>query len=262
MSLSYTIPVAGSTLNSIADPEVATALGSILTWANGGIAGADLSPAAGITLTQLASGVARLIPTVINANTTASDGHCYIAQSACQVTLPAAPTAGAMVAVIAGSAAITGAAPVIVVPAASQGIYGVGMLPAAPNLTLGTAGAFVRLCFDGTNWAIVAGQQDTGWHSNTGTAPAPGVARVVGDRAYGRIPMVPGAGSTSYENGTVGNPLGVVPTYMSMWCGFPNTGAPLSVALATFTAASFTPILIATSGMAAGTYDVYYEMRA
>lgn len=45
MSLSYTVPVAGSTLNSIADPEVATALSTILNWANGNIQPDDIAAA-------------------------------------------------------------------------------------------------------------------------------------------------------------------------------------------------------------------------
>lgn len=259
MSLSYTIPVAGSTLNSIADPEVATALGSILTWANGGIQGGDLSPSAAILRSQLAGGFGNLAVTIAAGSTNAQDGKLYVVTAgSTTITLPT-PTANATVGVIA-NAGQTGTTPTTVAASAGK-INGLGVA-AATSVRLGTVGAMVILVGDGTNWNIVGGEQDTGWYANTGTAPAPGVARVVGDRAYGRIPMVPGAGSTSYENGTVGNPLGVVPTYMSMWCGFPNTGAPLSVALATFTAASFTPILIATSGMAAGTYDVYYEMRA
>ena len=36
-TLAYTVPVPGSDLNSIADPEIATALTSIKAWANGNI---------------------------------------------------------------------------------------------------------------------------------------------------------------------------------------------------------------------------------
>lgn len=42
-TLTYTVPVAGSTLNSVADPEVATALSSILTWAAGDIDGTNVA---------------------------------------------------------------------------------------------------------------------------------------------------------------------------------------------------------------------------
>lgn len=42
-SLSYTVPVAGSTLNSTADPEIATALTAILAWAGGNIDGTNVA---------------------------------------------------------------------------------------------------------------------------------------------------------------------------------------------------------------------------
>jgi hypothetical protein len=42
-SISYTIPTAGSTLNSIADPEIASALQTLLTWANGNVDGANVA---------------------------------------------------------------------------------------------------------------------------------------------------------------------------------------------------------------------------
>lgn len=42
-TLSYTVPVAGSTLNSVADPEVATALTTILTWSGGNIDGTNVA---------------------------------------------------------------------------------------------------------------------------------------------------------------------------------------------------------------------------
>lgn len=42
-TITYTIPTAGSTLNSIADPQVSTALQTILTWANGNIDAVNLS---------------------------------------------------------------------------------------------------------------------------------------------------------------------------------------------------------------------------
>lgn len=44
-TISYTIPTAGSTLNSIADPEIATALQTLLTWANGNVDAVNLSAA-------------------------------------------------------------------------------------------------------------------------------------------------------------------------------------------------------------------------
>ena len=46
-TLAYTVPVPGSDLNSIADPEIATALTSIKTWANGSIDGTNVTPLTG-----------------------------------------------------------------------------------------------------------------------------------------------------------------------------------------------------------------------
>jgi hypothetical protein len=42
-SFTYTVPVAGSDLNSIADPQIATALSTILTWGNGNVDSANIS---------------------------------------------------------------------------------------------------------------------------------------------------------------------------------------------------------------------------
>src|SRR5690242_4980410 len=42
-TLSYTVPVAGTDLNSVADPEISTALNSILTWAGGNIDGTNVA---------------------------------------------------------------------------------------------------------------------------------------------------------------------------------------------------------------------------
>lgn len=55
-TLSYTVPVAGSTLNSIADPEVSTALTSIETWANGNIDSTNLAAATSQSASVNASG--------------------------------------------------------------------------------------------------------------------------------------------------------------------------------------------------------------
>ena len=42
-TLSYTVPVAGTDLNSVADPEISTALNSVLTWANGNVDNTNVS---------------------------------------------------------------------------------------------------------------------------------------------------------------------------------------------------------------------------
>jgi microcystin-dependent protein len=50
-TISFVVPVAGTDLNSVADPEISTALTTILTWANGNI---DASNVSSSFLTQLA----------------------------------------------------------------------------------------------------------------------------------------------------------------------------------------------------------------
>jgi hypothetical protein len=53
---------------------------------------------------------------------------------------------------------------VVTVTASSGVIYGVGLTSSgAASLKLGTPGAFVILYDDGTNYEVVAGEQDTGW---------------------------------------------------------------------------------------------------
>ena len=50
-TLSYTVPTPGSTLNQIADPEIATALTSILNWSvniDSGNVTSTFAPAAGV----------------------------------------------------------------------------------------------------------------------------------------------------------------------------------------------------------------------
>lgn len=45
-TISYTVPVAGTDLNSVADPEIATALTTLLTFANGNVDVVNLSATA------------------------------------------------------------------------------------------------------------------------------------------------------------------------------------------------------------------------
>jgi hypothetical protein len=54
-TISYTIPVPGTDLNSVADPEIATALTTLLTLVNGNIDTNNISPIAAITAAQVAA---------------------------------------------------------------------------------------------------------------------------------------------------------------------------------------------------------------
>jgi hypothetical protein len=166
-SFTYAIPVPGTDMNSIADPEIATALNTLLTWGNGNIDTNNLSSAAGITFAQLAAGAGQLKPAVATGTTTAGVGRLYVVPSGAPftITLPTA-TAGATVGVIA-QANVAGTAQVTIAGTGGALIYGVGTIGAggAASILLGTLGAGVILQADGTNWFIIGGQQDTGWVS-------------------------------------------------------------------------------------------------
>jgi hypothetical protein len=79
------------------------------------------------------------------------------------VTLPAPSTANLVIGVISVNG--TGAAP-CTVSTPSGHILGPGVAASATSILLGSAGAFVVLVSDGTNWNIVAGAQDSGWLAN------------------------------------------------------------------------------------------------
>lgn len=149
-TLSYTIPTPGSTLNSVADPEVATALQTLLTWANGNIDASNISPA---------SGYARLVYRTASSNTTVSPGDWTSVAAGVTVTLPAPTTANQLVAISAFGTGPSGSNPVTV---SGTNIYGVGLI-AASSFKLGTPMASVLLQSDGANWQMVSGRQDTGW---------------------------------------------------------------------------------------------------
>lgn len=125
-----------------------------------------------------------LIPASVSTNTTALSGQAIITtgSSAVTVTLPT-NTKGAMVAVMNRS---TGGTTV-----SGSNIQGTG-LSSASSFPLGTVGASAVLLADGTNWNIIAGQQDTGWVALTpgtsitaSTSPV-AAARLVGDKVYYR----------------------------------------------------------------------------
>jgi hypothetical protein len=107
----------------------------------------------------------QLAPRFTISSITANPGDLVIPTAVpITITLPT-PAGGSMVAVEAPGGA-TGAAPVTVAPHASESIYGAG-LNANVSFLLGTPGVSVVLVADGTNWRIVAGQQDTGWVAPT-----------------------------------------------------------------------------------------------
>ena len=115
---------------------------------------------AAIAFSQLARGAGALQVVGKSAAYAATNGQLVVVTGGTPltITLPA-PVANGWVGVYA--AAGSGASPVTV-SAGSGIIYGVG-LSAASSFPLGTVGAYAILQSDGTNWYIVAGQQDTGW---------------------------------------------------------------------------------------------------
>src|SRR5690242_14954138 len=142
-TLSYTVPVAGTDLNSVADPEIATALTAIKNWATGNIDSGNVATTAAFLA---------LKPTSVGTSTSATTGNLYRVTATATITLPG-HSAGQVVGVInvSGTTTVSGTA-----------IQGVG-LSSATSFLLATAGSAAILVDDGTNWNIVAGQQDTGW---------------------------------------------------------------------------------------------------
>ena len=150
---------------------------------NGNIDTNNLNAGANIAYSQLAlsSALLALKPQSVAVNTNAASGNLYRATATATITLPG-HSAGQVVGVINVSGTTT---------VAGTSIQGVG-LSAAASFTLGTPGAAAILVDDGTNWNIVAGQQDTGWVALTLTTMTtvagyyvPAV-RVIGNMAYTR----------------------------------------------------------------------------
>lgn len=124
---------------------------------------------------------------------TAVDGQMVNCTGAAQtVTLPT--SAKGLLGARAGGTQ-TGANPVTlqVTPASGQLIKGKGLGAGVTRIALGAVGAAVVLLFDGANWLIVAGEQDTGWVNlilPSGMVAGSGaVARQIGNRVQlaGRI---------------------------------------------------------------------------
>ena len=117
-----------------------------------------------------------------------------------------------------GLAVRDGATPVTVSSA-----YGIGFL-ASPFL-LGTPLASVILMSDGANWVVISGQQDTGWVNLGGSS----LRRVVGDQAYGSLPVYFPA--YAYGTGLINIPHGLAET--PTWCSaaIGSNGFPTSTAI-------------------------------
>jgi hypothetical protein len=124
-----------------------------------------------------------LTPQFVNSATAAVNGQCTVTvgPSTITVTLPT-HAAGQTVGVLNLGASIT--------TVAGTNIQGLG-LSSATSFKVASPGACVVLLDDGTNWNIIAGQQDTGWVAfgvallgiAAGGYPIPSY-RIVGDRVW------------------------------------------------------------------------------
>lgn len=172
MPVSITIPQVGQPFSSQA-VTVDNNFTNLSAWANGGIAGTDLSPT---------SGVMRLTNRTMSTNATANSGDLVLLSGAVTCTLPA-PAANAVVGVF---CAATGT------PGTVSGtlIDGVG-LSSASSFPV-SSGACVLLTSDGSRWHIISGKQDSGWTNITlvngwasggGYTPA---TRLIGDQVFFR----------------------------------------------------------------------------
>lgn len=204
-------PTASATLANLLGAPSAPASSLVLGYvlvpaASTSVTGGNISNVAGRVLLANA-----LQPTTVSANTTAIPGQLVVATASCTVGLPSAPAAGAQIAIVVNYAA-TGAGAVTVSANGTPTIYGVG-LSAATSFTLGARGAYALLEFDGTNWAIIGGQQDSGWvfPSLIGSWPtvtnysAPSY-RQIADRVFLRGGVTNGTGATNHFTMTVPSP--------------------------------------------------------
>ena len=178
-----------------------------------------LAQLSGITVAQLASGVARWNPRNFNGSggTLADGDAANCVNGPFTLTLPA-PASGKQVLVaaisnVSATSPVTITTPSGLINGAGAAAYGAGATSAS-SIVLGSFGSYVYLvCIDGTNW-VVNGAQDTGWVNLTlptnWTVPiatyAPAVRRI-GDRVLLR-------GQAKNNTGTGGQLMPNVPASM------------------------------------------------
>lgn len=192
--LSILIPQTGSP-NATEDPKIQTSLTNLSAWAAGNIDGTNLN----LSNLMLTNGVPRFTSRVMSSSNAAAAADFVLASGGVTVTLPAA-VANTFVAI---ACYATNACTV-----SGSNIYGPGLSAASSfNLALG---ASVILHADGTNWHMIAGQQDTGWLTITPTAGYNGStagAYVASVRVRGDQAMLKGQIASNSTN----NVFGTVP---------------------------------------------------
>ncbi len=124
---------------------------------------------------------------VSGVTTAANVGDYVIATSAINVAAPPSPQTGATFGVAAGFAA-TGGTPVQIYTEDGSLFYGGGVFLSA-TILLGSPGASVSFIFDGTNWSVTSGQQDTGW-INISTNAVVGYGNPIGNALGTYVPQV------------------------------------------------------------------------
>jgi len=109
----------------------------------------------------------RLVPNLLTGSATVADHEVVVATANETVTLPVPTSEHELICVYAkdDTSGVSGSAPVTVDAGSGAKIYGKGLgTSGATSFKLGTPGAFAWLfSYDGTNWRIIHGEQDTGW---------------------------------------------------------------------------------------------------
>lgn len=137
----------------------------------------------------------------VGSNVTANPGE-LVSGGNVTVTLPSATThAGALVGVRA-SASASGAAPLTIATGVGEIVGGGSSSGGSTSMLLGQPWACMLFFSDGTNWQVLAGQQDTGWVTLTLTgswsAAAGGFTpsvRLIGDRVWLKGGVTGGSGA-------------------------------------------------------------------
>jgi hypothetical protein len=106
-----------------------------------------------------------LYPTTAVTSRTGIAGESVLVSPSQTLTLPAAPTKGDIIQIIAGGA-VTGATAVTVAASGSKVINGPGLSSGA-SFPLGMPQSRATVQYDGTAWRITHGAPDTGWLSLT-----------------------------------------------------------------------------------------------
>ncbi len=190
-----------------------------------------LSLLSGITLSQLAAGVARWNVVSTTASTyTASDGQYVFAYGGTgqTINLPASPQASNQVMVFAVNQSSPVGSTAVIVNGNGNNVSGLG-LSVTQTFQLGSPNTYAWLMFDGGRWVILSGQPDTGWVSlaipsgfaATGGAFVPAM-RKIGDRAWFR-------GAVTNTSGSPAGFFTNIPTGMSPSSNV-NVGFTTSVA--------------------------------